>query len=322
LPRSTPSIAIVVLVLVSTAVGLLLGEVALRVIGLGNPVLYETDPTYGYRPRPNQSVGRLEGATVRINNLGIRASADWDGNIENKVLFLGNSVTYGGSYVSNGELFAELAVPRDSGWVGGSGGVNAWGVENIHGLIVDRGFLPARVYVTVLIEDDFYRGFAEKPSYLRTSEPGLALIELWPHIQAQTRALLIALRLLPAPPPTPDPVRRAIVAKAVDALRDLDGFLGSKGFVHLMYLSPYRAQLEGTQPPDSLLAAALDAAGLKVDRIAHRPEVAGLPRDSIAALYHDPVHLSSRGHQVWASMLRRDLAAVLAPVPAPAVGGG
>ena len=33
-------------------------------------------------------------------------------------------------------------------------------VENVHGLVVGTGFLPAELYVTTLIEADFFRGFS------------------------------------------------------------------------------------------------------------------------------------------------------------------
>src|SRR5262245_15331833 len=107
------------------AFGLISTEIGLRMVGLGDPVIYEVNPDYGYRPRPNQMVHRFGGAIVRINNLGIRTDEDWE-TTANKVLFAGNSVTYGGSYVSNGDLFALRAVPEGYGWVGGSAGVNAW----------------------------------------------------------------------------------------------------------------------------------------------------------------------------------------------------
>src|SRR5690349_2993827 len=47
-------------------------EVALRLLGLGHPILYDNRTTYGYRPLPDQSVRRLFGARVHVNHLGFR----------------------------------------------------------------------------------------------------------------------------------------------------------------------------------------------------------------------------------------------------------
>ena len=78
--------------------------------GLGRPVLFDAHPAYGYRLKPNQETWRFGGAHFKINNLGLRAAADWDGSPEGKVLFLGNSVTYGGNHIANEALFSERAV--------------------------------------------------------------------------------------------------------------------------------------------------------------------------------------------------------------------
>ena len=50
----------------------------------------------------------------------------------------------------------------------------------MRGLIVRHGFLPAEVYVTVLIDVDFHRGFSERPVFFRTSKPLFAIIEMIP----------------------------------------------------------------------------------------------------------------------------------------------
>src|SRR5262245_61539865 len=195
-------------------------------IGLGDPVIYEIHPDYGYRPRPNQEVRRFDGAIVRLNNLGIRANENWD-TAANKVLFVGDSVTYGGSYVSNEDLFALRAVPEGRGWVGGSAGVNAWGIENMYGLIVRHAFLPARVYVTVLIETDFYRGFSEKPEFFWTAKPLFAFQEIIPHAVGQVMTLIHT----EMPPATARTVAEAektsenAVQHAVERLTELDEFL-------------------------------------------------------------------------------------------------
>lgn len=97
-------VATAIIVTTIIILSLALFEVTLRVVfGLGEPVLYRSSPLFGYRLQPNQLVHR-RGAEIRVNNLALRADSDWDFNIENKILFLGNSVTYGGTTISNHEL--------------------------------------------------------------------------------------------------------------------------------------------------------------------------------------------------------------------------
>lgn len=292
--------------LVVCALALLICEVGLRLMGFGHPVVYEEAPEFAYRPRPNQEVSRFGGAIVRINNLGLRAMHDWDASPENKVLFLGNSVTYGGSYVNTSDLFSERAVPQGGGWIAGDGGVNGWGVENIHGLVVRRGFQPARTVVTVLIEGDFYRGLSQRQPFFQTSPPLLALQEAIPSAWYQ-----IAERLHPSPDIAKQPDSPARAATAVERLRQIDSVLRANGIRHLMYLSPYQPTVAGAIAPDTVVARLLDASGLRVIRLNDRPELRAFPRESIAALYHDRVHLSTRGHAFWADMIRADLSALL-----------
>ena len=99
-----------------------------KFLGLGKPVIYDSNPIYGYRPLPDRDYKRFWGKTISFNNLSLRSEVDWDNNIQNKILFLGDSVTYGGSYISNLELFSYLSVKELKNYfISGNAGVNAWG---------------------------------------------------------------------------------------------------------------------------------------------------------------------------------------------------
>lgn len=86
-------------------------EIGLRlVLGFGAPILYDNPYACGYRPLPNQRVNRTAGREVRINNLGMRARRDWPAARppgERGILYLGDSVTHGGSFVDDADTFAE-----------------------------------------------------------------------------------------------------------------------------------------------------------------------------------------------------------------------
>ena len=88
-------------------------------------------------------------------------------------------------------------------------------------------------------------------------------------------------------------------------LEGMDAVLRARGFVHLIYLSPFRAHLERREAPDPLVEAVLAQTHLQVTRLRDHPEL--MRQADIAALYQDVVHLSARGHEVWASIIRRDV---------------
>jgi len=147
----------------------ILGELGLRLVGLGDPVLYDNRAGYGYRPLPSQWRRRLWGAHVRINALGFRGPevAPERPPAALRVLFLGDSVTYGGSYVDDSELFSAVAArtlarrrDRDEVVEPLNAGVNAWGPQNILGLVRHADFrqgFGSQLWVVTVADDDFRR---------------------------------------------------------------------------------------------------------------------------------------------------------------------
>lgn len=277
---------------------------AKRFFGLGNVVVYEAHPLYGYRPAPNQDVSRQKNIAVKINNLGIRAQSDWDpANTHHKILFLGDSVTYGGSYIANEALFSQVAIKKMPGWESGNAGVNGWGVSNIRAFIKDMGFLPADIYVTVLPEGDFYRGvnrIGGQPFW--TTTPRYALEEL-----LQYGVYRLQLRKAPADfAYSQDPVQKTKIAEsAVQDLKALDDFLKSHNKKHLIYITPTRSQLVEGESIDKIVQSLLKQYDLNVVYMADKlPVVCDCER---ARWFHDNIHLSESGHQEWANIIATDL---------------
>lgn len=305
-----PKLTLSAILIVLTVMLLAAAEVALRAMyGLGNPVLYRSSPLYGYRLQPNQLVHRIGAAEVRVNNLGLRADGDWDSVRTNKVLFLGNSVTFGGTYIGTTELFSHLAVQGLGDYAGGNAGVNGWGIENIHALVVEDNFTPASVYVSVLQEMDFYRGLsrlAGKPFWTR--KPVFALQELLHHFYLDRFDTMYEGhdRFV-----TPNEYAKT-VERAVLRLRELDDFLKSKGYIHLIYMSTNTYELFEGRQRDSLVYAALDAHDIAHILIAAQPELRDLSSEEQRGLFYDWNHLSVEGHRLWAEIIRKDLERVLA----------
>lgn len=282
----------------------LVAEVGLKQLsGLGRPVLFQAHPAYGYRLQPNQETWRFGGAHFKINNLGLRAREDWDPGIRDKILFLGDSVTYGGNHISNDQLFSELAARGLPGLRSGNAGIPNWGVENVHALVVQEKFLPASVYVTTFIEDDFYRGLTHgrnKP-WIKYRMPAFALQELaefvWHKYFTDTQEINRRER-------ESEPAD-ARVSRAAAKLREMDEFLKSRGHRHLIFISPTRKEVLGQQPVDARVRAALQKHGVEAIYLLERLPAA--PAEEKRAWYQDNDHLTARGHAVWGVIMREEL---------------
>lgn len=281
-----------------------LAEMALRQLsGLGSPVLFYAHPVYGYRMQPNQETWRFGGAHFRINNLGLRAREDWDRGVRDKVLFLGDSVTYGGNHISNEQLFSERAVQGLPGLRSGNAGVPNWGVENVYGLVVEQGFLPAATYVTTFIEDDFYRGLTSGRNrpWIKYQTPYFALQELaefvW-HKYFRNTAELNRREREGEPP-------QARVERAARKLKALDEFLKARGYKHVIFISPTRQQVLEGRPRDARVKAELERHGVDALYLLDRlPAAAAQER---RAWYQDNDHLTAQGHALWGRLIREEL---------------
>ena len=291
------------LALAATALTLVAAEVVLRAFGFGAPILYDSNALYGFRPVPNQRVTPRIGPTIAINNLGLRCDDDWDAEPHGKVLFLGDSVTFGGN-VENDALFSHLAVRDLPGVRACNGGVNAWGVENVHGLLVESGFLPASTYVLVFIEDDFYRGLTRvQGQLLWVQKPGSALAQVALnalHVFDERSRYLHWMWFAP-----PD-VQTRVVDRAVRSLVDVRRRLDAAGFASVVYVSPMRDQVVDDVPINALVADTLRSHGVPATHLKDLVRATVAP-EARAGLFADNVHLSRAGHEVWGTLMARDL---------------
>lgn len=276
--------------------------------GLGKVVIYDANPIYGYRPQPLQQVARRQSSTITINNLGLRAEQDWDKeDFAHKVLFLGDSVTYGGSYIDNKELFSYWVGEQYPKFITGNAGVNGWGVNNVHAFIKEMQFLPAQVYVSVFPEGDFYRGLNRiggQPFWTR--KPKYALEELFQY-------LIYELQLRKNPGfniATASEQEKALIVRiAARNLKDLDRFLKENNRDHLIYITPSRSGLLNKTSPDVFIKDALEKQGLHV--IYLKDKLENIPSEEVNTYFHDEIHLSKAGHQKWATLICEDLHFIL-----------
>ncbi|HJQ84247.1 MAG TPA: SGNH/GDSL hydrolase family protein [Candidatus Binatia bacterium] len=297
---------------VAAAVALALAELALRAIGLGDPILYENRASYGYRPLPDQSRRRLFGARVHVNSLGLRGPEPPAGAL--RLLFLGDSVTWGGSAVDDRELFAAVAADTVAARLGDrapavaplDAGVNGWGPQNVLALLEEHGGFGSAVWVLTLIEDDFRR------DKTRTGE--VPYFNVAPTTALEELAVLAAYKVVTAykrPKPDADLERiasdnLAACARIFALARDADARL-------LVVWHPTAPALAGTerQPNRARLATVADAAGVPLLDLGAVYSTAG------EGLYADGLHLSVAGHRVAGRAIGERLAALLAETAAP-----
>ena len=140
-------------------------EVFLRYQGFGTPIIYEKSYQYGYVPAPNQKLIRFNNKNVTIDNNGFRIGSSTN-NTYNKIYFLGDSVTYGGSYIDDDELFSENFCKKINQVLKKkfncyNGGVNAYGFENIIQRYKSIKKNKDTFVIITLVPGDFSRNFMQ-----------------------------------------------------------------------------------------------------------------------------------------------------------------
>ena len=134
------------LFLLSISFGIFICELAGRFIGLGNPLLYKGDSLVGYRLRPNQSKRRLKNSIVTTDFEGFRIDPNQKIDLSSEFLvFVGDSVTYGGSYIDDSELFSSIYCTKSSNLFCLNSGVNAWGTYNMGRFISNFSLYSDRI---------------------------------------------------------------------------------------------------------------------------------------------------------------------------------
>jgi hypothetical protein len=167
---------------------LLVLELALRLaLGLGAPVLYVTDPDFGYFPQSNQHLHRFF-VHIDTNRFGMR-SPDIDrrkAEGEYRILFVGDSVPFGTTYVDQSDIFVErigrsLKSDVKSHFSVLNASAPGWAPENEFAFLKVKGTFSADMVVLVYNTKDLTQPFAQyvdSPLY-PVRNPVLAVGELW-----------------------------------------------------------------------------------------------------------------------------------------------
>jgi lysophospholipase L1-like esterase len=170
-----------------------LTETTLRLVfGLGSPVLILTDKGeseggFGYIPSPDQDVRRFF-ARNKINHFSMRSddisATKSPGHL--RVLFIGDSVTYGTTYIDQSRIFTSLLAHEMPKLVGRpvdvlNASAGGWGPANEVGFLQSRGNFDADLVLIVLNTADLRQPFADLPRDpgFPTEAPLTAIGEMW-----------------------------------------------------------------------------------------------------------------------------------------------
>lgn len=282
------------LVLASLLFALALLELGLRVAKWGDIVAYVPDPDCSYRLKPSQSVESY-GHALRINALGLRgpeAASPKPAELT-RVVFVGDSVTYGGGRLREEELFVRLleARARADGLSVEALSVSApgWGPQNMRGYVASRGLHEADLVVLVLPQCDLGRPLTTMQMQRFQEEP--------PSLRVLSVAHKAYDSLVPPPWTRQDP---AVMAPLnVQAIQDLLRLAGEVPVVTVLLPGApgYRDHAVLWPAFEQLSPRRIDLRGRLED----------------ASLFMDELHLTRAGHARVAELLYDDVrSAILA----------
>ncbi|MDC0030871.1 SGNH/GDSL hydrolase family protein [Candidatus Pelagibacter sp.] len=265
--------------------------------GLGNPIIYESSRIYGYSIRPNQVINRL-GNKIIINNLGMRSSNNWDDEGKKKIIFLGDSVTYGGSIVSNKDLFSEKVCDKlnkkDNQYICGNLGVNGYNLYSLIRNIKYKNFDKDSLLIITIIANNFPRMFhnvISQPFWTNKIENFLpALTEIFFIINDKYRNQ-IKYNL-----GEEKKLRNTDIKYYNDLIYELKNVLSDKGYKYIILYSPSKMEMikkENNEIYKNILK-------INFQNFFDLTEIDFEKKEEI---YHDNIHLNKQGHNIYSKYI-------------------
>jgi hypothetical protein len=292
-------------------------ELILRSMGFGNPIVYRVDPQVGYYPAPHQDVHRY-GGEIHINAFGMRSrdiTADKPAGTF-RILMLGDSTLYGGSYLDQSQIYAtrlEELLNEEPSKLANSPrrvevlcmGVNGWGPQHELAYAKEFGLFHADLVMVMGPPNDAYRplhGMEQMPFYVEGHRPQFAWQEFWEHLLWQYD------------------LRRPGAGQSLK-VRPREGEVVAEGVAAWLGIATL-AQAQGARTDFEMLPNQEEArrghSGESTQRVldALLPELARgrVPEAyplaffrsnlGVSKLFHDGVHLDTFGHKLYALYLR------------------
>jgi lysophospholipase L1-like esterase len=250
---------------------------------------------------------RQHGAVVTLDSKGLRSTTDWTQPADAKILFIGDSVTWGGTFIDDRDTFADGVCRRLAAATGkrfgcGNAGANQYGLDNMAARIRYKDFDDESVLVVTLIADDAVRGLVDSEGRFFFMRPPPAPVRaLWEATTYLTWRFYKFLR--PQAYRGDDDLR--VAERSLDnlfaAIRDTQ----RPGRKVLIVLSPAKNELNGRESAlTKRVQSALARSGFDVLDL-HAAVSAAVTPD----FYYDGIHLDVRGHAFYADRIAEHLRA-------------
>jgi hypothetical protein len=290
-------------------------EAALRFgLGLGNPVLITPDAACSYFLKPDQDIRRFFARTY-VNHYGMRSedvsAVRQAGAL--RLMFVGDSITYGTSRVDQQQLFTELVhrelpaiVNRPVEVLNASAG--AWAPDNELAYIRSRGIFQSDIVLLVLNDGDLTQPkntIEAVGDDLPQKRPATAIGELYTRYMKPRIGHLLGR----------DDAGDRIAANSDDVIRhnleDLDGaeeLVEGRGARLVIVYIPFRRDIpELSNVSASILKRWCDAYHVKMFDLTS----AEAPYSAREITLDNGVHLNAKGHSVIAREIERSWLGVI-----------
>jgi lysophospholipase L1-like esterase len=288
-------------------------ELAGRIAGLRQPVLYQ--PTvYGYRALPDQHLRRL-GKSIDYNTFGLRSApiAPLPAAGVVRVLCLGDSITNGGTLTDQSQTWPEQLQQRLRTRLPAAEVLNAsaggWALENEQGWLAANGTFGSQVVVLEVGTHDLFQPMS--PS---------SLVDLHPAFPSHAPALalqeIVFRYALPAfgLVRVADPGTQSTQPDLATARRSVERVIAMAGIVQRAGAMPIVLHVEqpaALEPQDELTHKAKDLLGQRLRE--HNVDLirAGPAMSREGGLFRDAFHPNERGNRVLAELVDLRLQDVL-----------
>ena len=268
----------------------LLAEMALRLSGVTDFPVYDTDEHIGYIPAPQQKGQFLNRNAWQVNERSM-GSPPWQPYGQRDVLLLGDSVVWGGNPLNHPDKLGPLLQARLPQWRVWSASAGSWSVLNEIAYLDRYADVQqeADVLVWVLNTGDLVaqRSVWRSDDTHPRSKPHSALAYV-------VQKYLLA-RWMPNQQPATSNQHDLLSAEVVQALQQRLAQL-SKDKRVLMVLYPNQAEL---QAPTPHYLAFRDALRTAMDGCCSLLELRDVPQWQ-AGLYRDDIHPTAEGNRVLA----------------------
>lgn len=274
-------------------------EAVLRWWDIGDPPAFTADPHYGYLMRPDQSVS-TRGHRFRINTAGFRGpDFVWskpDGVV--RLLFLGDSITYGGGSIPDEALFVNQVASSLVPWEDSVEAVNlsvpGWGIQNMAAYVMTKGLPRADALIWILPAEDFRRPKSTMEEHgFRSKKPWSRLLYVTSVVLRRELGWFSASSGARSSP-------EETLARNVDAFRRTLELVARGGTLCVVVALPDGAGYEHEELWDDLVRFRQAAESLSIPFL---DLGSAFEYHRVEEFFLDEIHLSRLGHEMVASAI-------------------